>query len=276
MTIIKKISLILILLVMSSTYVHANEQSSNSGQKLESIKKHNLLLAVSVDSVLHKMKQKRKILIIDVRSLQEYDQVHIPGSMNIALYAIKTKSFLKTTPLVLVNNGYIFGILEDECIKLKEKGFNVSILWGGLNAWKEKGLDFEGDVFAVKELNRVSSRDFFHEKEFEEIIILDVSSKEIPESNQPSFDVKHLSDLTEKSLHNALNEADPGKFYSVLIFNENGQGYDKVEKMIKNAGIKNIFYLSGGVNGYRRFINDLSLLRVPHSDRVKVGDKCSP
>ncbi|MBC2716645.1 MAG: rhodanese-like domain-containing protein [Desulfobacteraceae bacterium] len=275
-----KIVLIVSAILLISVQVNAEDRETTVGDPNiecdQVLKKHDLSFAVSVEAVLHKMKQKRKILILDVRSPQEFGKVHIPGSMNVPLYSIKTKPFLKTSQLVLVNNGYIYAPLENECIKLKEKAFDVSILWGGLSAWKEKGLDFDGDVFAVKELNRISSQDFFQEKESRENIIIDVSSKVIPESGQLFPDVRHIHDLTEKSFHNVLKEIDPGRFYTVLIFNENGQGYDILERAVKKAEIRNVFYLTGGINEYKRFLKNFALSRTSKENRIKNVNKCIP
>jgi hypothetical protein len=86
-------------------------------------------------------------------------------SWAVPLFTIKTKGFLKSTPFVLINEGYYYGQLEQECKRLRDPGFTaVWILNGGLNAWRQKGAPLNGDIFAQKELNRMPPQVFFEEK----------------------------------------------------------------------------------------------------------------
>ena len=40
------------------------------------------------------------LTLVDVRSTDDFQRLHIPGSLNIPLYAVKTKIFLKSFPMV--------------------------------------------------------------------------------------------------------------------------------------------------------------------------------
>ena len=51
-----------------------------------------------------------------------FTEAHIPGSINMPLYAVKTKTFLKSVPVVLVNEGFRYAELESECRRLAERG----------------------------------------------------------------------------------------------------------------------------------------------------------
>jgi rhodanese-related sulfurtransferase len=98
--------------------------------------KRNPELAISAESVLQKLKEKREIILIDVRNSKKFEKFRIPGSINIPLFAIKTKTFLKSKPLVLINEGYSYSQLEQECMILRNSGFKASILDGGIYYWK--------------------------------------------------------------------------------------------------------------------------------------------
>ena len=69
-------------------------------------KQHDAAYAISPDAVLYKLKQKQKITLIDVRNPEDFARLHIPGSLNIPLYAVKTKVFFKSFPVVLINEGF--------------------------------------------------------------------------------------------------------------------------------------------------------------------------
>lgn len=272
----KKILLIPIIVMVCATYLFAEQCQPPLDQKAVKSKTHDLSFAVSVDSVLYKIKQKRDIVFIDVRNPEEYIKIHIPGSMNVPLYSIKTKPFLKKTPIVLVNNGFNYNRLENECKKLKESGFNVSILWGGLIAWKDKGMDFEGDLFSVNRLNRISPQEVYLEKNYEGFITMSVSTESTIDPNEFFPECKHLKTIDAKTISPVVAAQNRNPFILILIFNKDGTGYDEYEKSLKKSGLTNVFHLSGGLNGYNRFLKDVALSNAPRQDREKTVNKCSP
>ena len=127
----------------------------------EQLRKQNGSYVISVESVRHKLKEKQDILLVDVRNKEEFEAFSIPGSVNIPLFAIKTKSFLKPKFLVLLNEGYNYDELEQACEDLRESGFTVWVLHGGLYYWKEKGGRLKGNPFMQKELNKMPPSVFF-------------------------------------------------------------------------------------------------------------------
>ena len=70
------------------------------------IKSRDVSLAVPVEVVLYKLRQKQNVAMVDIRSRRDFKRLHISGSMNIPLYAVKTKLFLKSSPVVLINEGF--------------------------------------------------------------------------------------------------------------------------------------------------------------------------
>jgi rhodanese-related sulfurtransferase len=230
---------------------------------------------VSAESVLQKIKRKQKIILVDIRKPGEFGRISISGSINIALHFIKTKAFLKLKPLVLVNAGYQDSQMEKECKRLRNKGFNASILIGGILSWHRKGGQLKGDLFALNGYNKISPRIFFQEKDYANQMVLDVS-KDLTEASKqlipyathiPFFNNLNLGDL----LAAALSKADINYF---LIFNENGDHYEKIEKITQKKGLENIFYLKDGLNAYKRYLQHRILSRQPKDSRIKRIDKC--
>jgi len=232
-------------------------------------------LVISVESVLSKIEQKQKIIFVDVRNPTEFETVRIPGSINIPLYFIKSKAFLKLKPLVLVNTGYPYSQLERECKSLRNKGFNAAILTGGILSWYRKGGQLKGDLLALNSYNKISPRIFFQEKDYANQRVLDVSKEHTQISKQlipyathiPYFNNLNLGDLRVA----AVNKADNKNF---LIFNENGDHYEKIEKIMQKKGLENTFYLTGGLNAYERYLQNLVLSRQPRDSRIQRIDKC--
>lgn len=264
-----------------SAIEHASEYKDLFGLASSgSERKRNPELAISVESVLQKLKEKREIILIDVRNSKEYEQFRIPGSINIPLFAIKTKIFLKSKPLVLINEGHSYSQLEQEGRSLRDSGFTVSILNGGLHHWKQKGAPLEGNVFAQRELNKISPQTFFTEKDYVNWIVINVAQSEeseahnlfphgihIPYSDEPDQFISKLKDIIGK------RTGDP--FLSILICDDKGEHYEKIEKLTQKAGINRVFYLKGGLEGYRTFLQQQVSIWKGKGNTRKTIKKCT-
>ncbi len=241
-------------------------------------KKRNPALHISVESVMRKLRGKKEIILIDVRESKEFKKFSIPGSINIPLFAIKTKAFLKNKPLALVNEGYNSAKLEQECKRLRDFGFEIWIMTGGLNFWRQKGGPIVGDVFAQKELNKISPRSFFGERNFDDWLVIDASESRKPETRQLMPGGMHISFLPDSTrfaskLKKTADKHKSNAFLFVLIFNEDGRQYEKIEKIVDQTGIKNVFYLKDGLNGYEAFLQKHALVRQPGDNKKRTLKK---
>ena len=83
-----------------------------------------------------KIYQRKKIKIIDVRDVKEFENYHINGSLNIPLSLLCEKHYL------FLNKNYIYYIIckngnlsKKATITLEHNGYNVINVIGGLDAW---------------------------------------------------------------------------------------------------------------------------------------------
>jgi rhodanese-related sulfurtransferase len=220
------------------------------------LKKRNPALTIAADSVLQQFKEKQDVILIDVRSSSEYNKFRIPGSIDIPLFAIKTKTFLKSKPLILINEGYSYSNLEQECLILRKSGFKASVLNGGLYQWKQKGGLLEGDVFAQRELNRILPQNFVTEKNYENWIVVDISQEESPEARYLFPGVSYIPYSNDSGqfiskFKSLVNKQTKGPFLSFLIYNAHGENYDKIEALLQKSEISNVFFLKGGLEAYK-------------------------
>jgi rhodanese-related sulfurtransferase len=243
------------------------------------VKKRNPAFAISVEAVLHKIKEKQSITLIDVREKDRFETVNIPGSINIPLYAVKTKTYLKSTPLIIINEGYSYEPLERECTHLRKAGFQVWILNGGLYGWKQGGGPLNGDHFAQAELNKVPSPIFFTEKAYKEWLIIDISSSKqtqtsslIPKAIHIPYS-KNTAEFTS-SLQKAIAPLKINPLRSLIFFNETGEDYNTIEKVIRNAGYKEAFFLKGGLAAYERFVTNLTLIKQARENSRRTIKRC--
>lgn len=242
-------------------------------------KKRNPSMLSSADWAL-RCSKKNEILLIDVRGHEEFERIRIPGSMNVPLFAIKTKTFLKPKPLVLVNEGYSYAPLERACKDLRECGFKVSILTGGLNSWKQAGGPLEGDPFAQRELNRMPVRVFFEERNYEEWVVVDASESPIPDSRHLIPEGIHIPFSHNRrdfisGLRSASAEDKSKSPVSFLIFNEAGGQYEEIEAAAQEAKLKNVFFLRGGLQGYKTFLQRQALIWQAEHQAEKRLKKCA-
>ena len=242
------------------------------------LKKHDSSLAISAEAVRYKIRHNQPFTLVDVRRNPDFERLHIPGSINIPLYAVKAKTYLKTAPLVLINDGFRYAKLEAECRRLTAQGFQVSIMDGGLPAWNHRGGQLVGDLFALDDMKTVLPQVFFQEKDYENTLVVDISSQPGEASGRLIPYAKHIPvlDNSDKSIAQLRKLFKKNKsFQSVVIFNEIGEHYEKADKIMTRAGIET-YHLQGGVAEYQRYLNGLLLSRKPHDSRMKTVGTCKP
>jgi rhodanese-related sulfurtransferase len=241
-------------------------------------KRHDVSLSISPDAVLNKLQQKQKIILADVRSPKDFARLHIPGSINIPLHAVKTKFVLKSFLIVLINDGFQYSLLATECLKLRNVGFEAFILDGGLYAWYHAGSRLTGDLFVLDKMKTVTPRGLIREKDFQNILMIDISPVQKETSMKVMPSSKHLPVSAEagvwtRKIERIIASHKNQPFFSILVFNETGDGYGRADKILTGLGL-NVFFLQGGVDGYRRYLKDLMLSRQPLDSRIKTSRKC--
>lgn len=222
----------------------------------EKTRKRNPELSVSWEAVLKMKKEGKDVVFIDTRLETEFKKFHIPNSLNIPLFAVKTKDFLKPADLILINEGYNYSQLEQECLNLRKAGFKAWIFNGGLNYWKEKAGALEGNAFAQEDLNKIPPEAFFLEKNYEGWIMINVDG---------------AHDLDINNLIQGAKNSPNDPFHFILIFNKAGNQYEKIEEAINKNGIANVFYLKGGLDGYEKYLKDKAAIPQTRVSLTPVG-----
>ena len=267
------VALSFIILFLPVTTI-ASDDNSQDCTTMNS-KKVDKSLFITAETLTRQMNQGKDITLVDIRPADDFNRARIPGSLNIPLHFIRTKMFLKQTPVVLVTAGYQYNLLESECRKLRQQGFAVSLLWGGLNYWKQIKGPLEGDMWAHERFNQVAPRCFYPERDYEHWVVLDVTIGSTVKNVIPGavkLPVTEDRPLTPERIRQSIKKQ--GKPCYVLFVNEKGVDYQHIESAVRQTKLKNVFYLEGGAAAYREFIQGVSLSHKPKDQRMQEIKKC--
>jgi rhodanese-related sulfurtransferase len=238
--------------------------------------------AVSVETVMQRLQEHQDLFLVDVREAHQFAQVRIPGSLNIPLFAVNTKAFLKTKAVVLVDEGSRPHQLAAVCDQLMQAGFEAHFLFGGLNAWHTRSAHvhvppLHGDVFAQKALNRMPPQALSAEQDGKYWLIIDVSASggthpqplpggELhppgspqrgnaqPQARSIPFDPKNPEQFLADFERAVAHAADRSEGFLILLYNQRGEGYEAIERVLQRRDLPPVFFLEGGSHGYTRFV----------------------
>ncbi len=256
-------------------------ESEDFGLKDTSVRKSDLVLLprlkkcrISVNAV--SKINNPDIVLIDVRHAREFSKFHIVNAINVPLHSVKTKNFLKTQHIVLINEGYDHNPLDIECHYLIEAGFSkVSVLDGGLLAWNNFS-PLKGDPLEIKKLNQLSPRNFESIRENRSWVIV----SRLPVSEEDKFFLSGVEAIQFKDdkrafrseFYKLLERMDDPDKNGIIVVNDNEKDNASIERALHSSGIPNVFYLAGGLKSYKRYMNDrkAALARLATPRRIKT------
>lgn len=233
---------------------------------------------ISSKDVIREMKSTSRVVVVDVREAKSFASFRIPQSVNIPLFAVKTKVYLKKTKLILVNEGFNIGELEDECQNLRSMGFeNTFVMHGGLKSWRDEGGQIEGDFFAMKQLDSVVPQQLVDKKNrgFWKGVALGAESPPIDGLGSPQlpfFTLQIDDHLFVKKLEKFASSQDEECHPFTVLLNDDGQGYEKIQKMISKSNAKLVYFLEGGMKGMIEFLRNQEAI---FESSQKMNSKCS-
>jgi rhodanese-related sulfurtransferase len=222
------------------------------------------------------LRKKQEVLLLDTRDRKAYEKFRIPGSMSIPLYAFKTKAFLRGKPLILVSEGYPNLALEQACKDARAEGFTTaSILNGGLRSWTQKNGLTEGGALASYETGMLSPKDYLLNKDSPDWLLISVSDPSLP-SLPGALHLPWDGSPSEfaSALKGLIKERTGSQRPSVLLCDERGDKYHRIERAVQRAQISEVFYLKGGAESYRAFQHAQALLGQPGKEEVKRCVTC--
>jgi rhodanese-related sulfurtransferase len=216
-------------------------------------------------------------LFVDVRRPEAFDRLHIPGSLNVPLFAVKTKSFLRGRQVVLVSDGFARSALVKDAGSLRRVGIRAAVLSGGLVAWHAAGGKLEGDLFALEESRRVTAAMFEKERGRSDLLVIDAVDSEQSRALLPE------TALPEKQVIAAGGKAAPGEVKpsslagkTVLVVTEDGRGAEAIGRKLQASDVAAVFYLEGGFFAFEQYRQQAARMADPGAEQWVRVSECKP
>lgn len=233
-------------------------------------------LYVTNEAALAQMKTGGAMLV-DVRAEDDFRQYRIPGSINLPLFAVKTKPFLKGKDILLINEGDSYPLLEQACREIRQAGIKASIVQGGLNTWRASGHELEGDLIAAR-VNRLCAARVFEAVVLDRWVILNIADTDaakvarlFPEALAVPYSPKGFA-FGYKVKGKLSPYQDPS--YCILLVDEQTDNYAKVEGVLREAGYKNVYCLEGGRKAYEAELMKQAAAWRGDANRTVTVKKC--
>lgn len=104
------------------------------------------------DELMERIKNKESFILIDMLTGMHFEKVHLPGARNACVFEVTFPEQIEAiansrgTDIVLYGSSGRSRDALTAAEKLKRAGYgNISVLTGGLAAWRARGFDLQGD-----------------------------------------------------------------------------------------------------------------------------------
>ncbi|MBU0962208.1 MAG: rhodanese-like domain-containing protein [Proteobacteria bacterium] len=264
----------LILLLVLFVQPAGVSKGSVANELLQQPSSNSFLIGINeAKELTNKTKQ---TVFIDIRPQSQFNEAHIPDSLNIAVHFIKSKTFLKTMHLILVNQGFVRASLIEGVSVLRERGFNAHILDGGLTAWKQHGEKLVGEQTSGQELYIVPAETVAYEptNQLQPFYVATKNDSVLTMPFPASIDNSIL--MAAEDVDSFISAIQEKKKSSdrILVFNTDGNYEGIIEKLPHDLPTS-VFFLEGGLNNYRRALEKIDAMHKPKEQRLKKTDTCS-
>lgn len=265
----------MILMISDSSFAYASETPSS---KDKSGFKPSYL--VSCAEVMRMQRDREEVYLIDVRSADEFAEFSIPESMNMPLYSLSLKKYLRNAAIIIISKGYERKELISACEELSQKGFRPMILNGGLNAWKMAGGSLSGTYSEPEDLMTIDSSALFREMDSDGQIIICIScdEKSLPDLKKTlpkAFFIGQSKDQAS-GVEAIINKKRSGNLQRIVLVGDNIKEVRKLMEKMKTNRDFVFFGLSGGHQAILAQAENRMKILSPESERMVSTKACAP
>jgi len=224
----------------------------------------------SVQYVRSTLQDESRMMLIDVRRKALYLGTHVPGAVNMELWTLKARRYLKNRSVVLIDEGHGSAYCEEVCVELRNSGFrSIHILQGGMNKWVASGGPVEGTGHGRRELTRINPAAFLASQDYKDWLVLDAGTAATTEHSLEGLNRVVNANGVKARLQEAMPAAyvEPD-FRRVLIVDQDGEGYAGYETRLGDLDHAVVFYLEKGQLGLEKQLHDM--VAIENRSRASV------
>jgi len=132
--------ILIIYILLSSIYLYSDSENNDNNMKLQTIKK---ITPSEANELIRKYKFNPDLIILDVRTPEEFGEEHIENAKNLDFYSKSFKQNLKEfdkdkTYIIHCRSG---ARSSKTLIIMQDLGFNEVFDMGGIIQWKKQGFE---------------------------------------------------------------------------------------------------------------------------------------
>ena len=219
------------------------------------------------------------ITVIDVRPPKNYERFHLRDSLNIPAYSIKTKAFLKSKSLVLIDDGVSVESLLSVCDSLKVSGFgSVTVFDGGVHTWR-KLMSNNTRVKLKQDLRELTPKQFVSVKnEYQWLIIsLDENIGDL----KKDFDRSRIIAYSKRDavffqkldqIFASRSSVDERRL--LFVSRDDAIKYAEIDMGAFKAYSNSMYYMKGGLKAYRGYVKTRSALLAKANAKPRQEKGC--
>jgi len=201
--------------------------------------------------------QAKGLTLIDTRDLAQFSKLHSMHAINIPAFALKTRTDLRGSKLVLVDDGASPVDLLAEADSLRQMGFTqVFVLSGGLPAWIRAGGRVEGSTQSVLGVARISAADFARASRAGKWQVVEIGEALTPLPETTNVIKLSATDDIGSALVSLSKNFAQGMPPNILIIAPSNASQAKIEAHLGPAGHLPVFYLNDGMKALAFFHNE--------------------
>jgi rhodanese-related sulfurtransferase len=261
-------------LVIGSFFLFFHVLYSSAAAGLE-IADANPSLRLTVNQAKERKAGSVKVVFVDTRGESDFKTAHIPDSFNIGLHHIRTKPFLKSLHLILVNAGFSATLLEQEAQALRGEGFKVSILEGGLAGWVQHGEKLTGVQPFAHDFHFISPYTVLSEKGSEAGLNFIGSEDDLKKSGFTDFNGRRLEMPPEKDFGSILRGfGKEGELPQRIVLCNLDGDYKSLPLQLPPDLPQTVFFLKGGLAALKEARETITAMHQPKKQRLKTSETC--
>ena len=128
-------------------------------------------------------------------------------------------------------------------------------------------------------VNKVSAQDLLAEKDFGGWVAIDARKSKQAEDLLPLLGIVPVLSLDNSggntpSVAEFMKKRGEKRATIFVVVNDDGRDFDSLEKAVRNTGSGTLFFLRGGLAGYRAFLASQEAFRTKDAGSKKTALKC--